>query len=70
LFVVLSEYDSMVINAMFMAMKEKVVLVDLLTPDSTPGARLGEVGLHETIALDKNEGDYFYYYSVKLFSFA
>jgi len=64
LFVVLSEYDSMVINAMCMAMKEKGALVDLLTLDSTPIAPPEEVGAHEAIALDKDEGDYNYYYSV------
>ena len=64
LFVILSEHDPMVIEAMYKAMKEKGALVDLLTKDSTPVTSPAEMGAEEAVALDKDEGDFNYYYSV------
>ncbi len=64
LFVVLSEYDQMVIEAMYRAMKEKGASVDLLVLDSTPVVSPEELAVHEAIALDKDEGDYNYYYTM------
>lgn len=63
LFVVLSEYDPMIINAMCKAMREMGVSVDLLTLDSTPVAPPEELAVHEAIAFDKDEGEYNYYYT-------
>ena len=63
LFIVFSEYDSMVIEAMCRAIREKGALVDLLTLDSTPVAPPYELAAHEAIALDKDEDDYNYYYT-------
>ena len=64
LFVALSEYDPMVIEAMCRAMREKGARVDLVVLDSSPIAPPEEVAVHEAIALDKEEGDYSYYYTV------
>jgi len=63
LFIVLSEYDSMAIEAVCRAMREKGARVDLLTLDSTPVAPPEELAAHEAIAIDKEEGDYSYYYT-------
>ncbi len=64
LFVALSEYDPMVIEAMCRAIRERGARVDLLTLDSTPVAPPEEVAVHEAIAMDKEEDDYSYYYTV------
>lgn len=64
LFVVLSEYDTMVVEAMCKAIREKGAHLDLLTLDSTPVAPPREIASHEAIALDKDEGDYNYYYTM------
>ena len=64
LFVTLSEYDPMVVEAMCQAMRERGARVDLLTLDSTPVAPAEELAVHEAIALDKEQGNYSYYYTV------
>ena len=64
LFVVLSEYDPMVVEAMCRAMREIGACVDLLTLDSTPVAPPEELAVHEAIAFDKEEDDYSYYYTL------
>ncbi|MFH0914368.1 MAG: hypothetical protein V1849_03660 [Chloroflexota bacterium] len=64
LFVVLSEYDPMVVEAMRRAMKEKGATVDLLTLDSSPIAPPEELAVHEAIAMGKEEEDYSYYYTL------
>ena len=64
LFVVLSEYSPMVIEAMCRAMREKEAQVDLLTLDSTPVAPPEELAVHEALAHGKEEGDYNYYYTM------
>jgi hypothetical protein len=63
LFVVLSEYDSMCVESICRAIREKKACVDLLTLDSTPVAPPEELAAHEAIAIDKEEEDYSYYYT-------
>lgn len=63
LFVVLSEYDTMVIEAVCQAMREKGAKVDLLTLDSTPVSPPDKLAAHEAIAIGKEEDDYSYYYT-------
>lgn len=63
LFVVNSEYHPMVIEAMYRAMREKGARVDLFVRDSTPVAPPEELAAHEAIAMEKDEGDYNYYYT-------
>lgn len=63
LFVALSEYEPMVIEAMCRAMREKGAHVDLLVLDSSPLAPPEDLAAHEAIAIDKEEDDYSYYYS-------
>lgn len=63
LFIVLSEYDTICIEAVCEALRENGALVDLLTLDSTPVAPPEELASHEAIAIDKDEGDYNYYYT-------
>ncbi|MFC2003855.1 hypothetical protein ACFLV4_07965 [Chloroflexota bacterium] len=64
LFVALSEYDSIVIEAMCRGIREKGARVDLFTIDSTPLGSPEEIAVHEAIALDKDEGAYNYYYTM------
>ncbi len=64
LFVVLSEYDTMVVEAMCRAMREIGARVDLFILDSTPVAPPGELAAHEAIAFGKEEDDYSYYYTM------
>ena len=64
LWVVLSEYEPMVIEAMCRAIREKGARVDVFTLDSSPVAPPEELAAHEAIALGKEEGNYSYYYTV------
>ena len=64
LFVVLSEYDPMIVEAMCRALREKGARVHLLTIDSTPVAKPEALAAHEAIAMDKEEDDYSYYYTI------
>jgi hypothetical protein len=64
LFVVLSEYSPMVVEAMCRAMREKGARVDLLTLDSTPLAPPGELAAEEALAHGREEGDYSRYYTM------
>lgn len=64
LFVVLSEYNSMVVEAMCRAMREKGAVVDLHVLDAQPVAPPDELAAHEAIAIGKEEGDYSYYYTL------
>jgi hypothetical protein len=64
LFVVLSEYDSIVIEAMCRAIREKGARVDLFTIDSTPLGPPAEIAPHEAISLDEEDGEFNYYYTL------
>ena len=63
LFISLSEYDSLAVEAVCCAIREKGARVDLIVLDSTPVAPPEELATHEAIALDKDEYDYNYYYT-------
>ncbi|MFC1955795.1 hypothetical protein ACFLWZ_04615 [Chloroflexota bacterium] len=64
LFVILHEYNPMVVEAMCRAMREKGARVDLYTLDSTPVAPPEELPVHEVYAHGKEEGEYSYYYTM------
>ncbi len=64
LFVVLSEYSPMIVEAMCRAMREKGARVDLLAKDSTPVAPAEELAAHEALSFGKEEGDYSYYFTM------
>ncbi len=64
LFVALSEYDPMVVEAMCRAMRELGAHVDLFTIDSTPVAPPQELAAHEALAIDKDEDDFNYWYTL------
>ncbi len=64
LYVVLSEDDIMVVEAVCRAIREKGARVDVFTLDSSPVAPADEIASHEAIAFDKDEGDYNYWYTV------
>jgi hypothetical protein len=64
LFVVLSEYHPMIVEAMHMALKEKGAIVDLLILDSTPLEEPRNLAKHELLSIGTEEGDYSYYYTV------
>ncbi|MFH1489444.1 MAG: hypothetical protein ABII06_11120 [Pseudomonadota bacterium] len=63
LFVALSEYDSMGIEAVCRAIREKGARVDIITLDSTPLSPAQDLAAHEAIAIDEEEGDFSYYYT-------
>jgi hypothetical protein len=63
LFVVLHEYDSLIIEAMCTAMREKGALVDLYLLDRPPLNEPALVAAEEINALSALEGDYNYYYT-------
>ncbi|MEI9475290.1 MAG: hypothetical protein WCO26_01755 [Deltaproteobacteria bacterium] len=65
LFVVLSEYHPMVVEAMCLAIRERGARVDVFSLDSTPVAPPKELATHEAISLDLTESDgYNYFYTV------
>ncbi len=63
LLVSLSEYDTMLVEAVCQAIRENGAHVDLLTLDSTPVAPPERLAAHEAIAIDREDGDYSYYYT-------
>ena len=64
LFVVLREYDPMVIEAVCRAMREMGARVDVLTLDAGQVGPPEELAAHEAISIGLEEEDYSYYYTM------